>query len=67
MTNITIPEDLKEMIKEIVAYEEFNEELDQEIEEWAREWLYITPPVPEPCPAIENIDEEETWKIEIRV
>ncbi len=57
-----IPEELEELIREIIAYEEFNEEE----EEWAREWAYIEPPnTPKKEQIIE--DTEETWKIEINI
>ena len=59
---IVVPEELQDMIKEIVAYEEMSEE----DAEWAQEWLYIDPPEYSP-PSINNIDEEDTWKIEIQI
>ena len=66
--NIEIPEELEEMIKSIISYEDINE-TDEDIErelEWAREWAYIDPPdLHRRKDSIEDVDEEESWKIEI--
>ncbi len=63
MTRTIVPEELEELIREIIAYEEFNEEE----EEWAREWAYIEPPSA-PKQKEQIIEEaEETWKIEINI
>lgn len=61
---IVIPEEIEELIKELVTYEEMEE---QDIE-WARDWLHINPPTCDPPPCtIEDVEEEETWKIEIPI
>jgi len=69
MVNHTeIPEELEEMIKEIIAYEELNDEELEEINRWAQEWLYIEPPTFNIEPdKIDDVEEEDTWKIEINI
>lgn len=57
---LIIPEDLKDLIKELAAYE------DNDNEEEFAEWLYIDPPDFYEEPAIQD-DEEEDWKIEIQI
>lgn len=56
-----IPEELKELVKEVVAYEELEEE-----EDFVEERLYIEPPS-----ASEFIDKDEakkdSWKIQINL
>lgn len=54
-----IPEDLKEMIEELVAQEEL-EKLAKENYELIQEYLYVY------MPTHDCID-EETWKIEIKI
>lgn len=56
-----IPEELVDMIKSIVAYEEMN----QEDMDWAEEWLYIPAPEFEDEDAIEDIETEISIKIEL--
>ncbi|KKN39484.1 hypothetical protein LCGC14_0742890 [marine sediment metagenome] len=55
-----IPEDLKEMIEELVAYEKL-EKLIRKDREWLQELLYIDIPIHDPT------DSEETFKIEIEI
>jgi len=61
MTDIHIPEELEEMIRQIIAYENATEEEVERI----REWLYIDPPNSD-SPAPEQ-DPEDGWKIEISI
>jgi hypothetical protein len=68
MSKLTeIPEDWREVLEEIVAYEnlENSEGLTQEEIEWAQEWLYADLSIHNSTDETE-ID-EENWKIEIKI
>lgn len=54
MTDLIVPEELKYIIDEIIAYEDFNEIIEDNLEQ-----LYIDIQIDEPI--------EESWKIEIKI
>ena len=58
MTDLVIPEDLKEILEELVAYDGIDGTTEEELE-WAQEWLYAYEPIKE--------EEEKVWKIEIEM
>lgn len=60
MSDIIIPEELLEIIKEIVAYEELEQEIS--ISDQIGERLYINPPNYD-----QQKEDENSWKIEIQI